>query len=482
MKIDFISATIFVFMITMHTREETLAAFDRARAAQACRPSTSELSRIFLRYHDLVLERQGELLDVIQQETGKARGHAFDEVMDVAITSRHFAKIANKVLRTERKKGALPVLTRTTVDHCPTGVVGIIAPWNYPLSLAISDAIPALLAGNAVVLKPDVNTPLTALKAAELLYEAGLPRELLQVVTGRGSEVGQAIAHECDYLMFTGSTATGRILGAIAGERLIGYSAELGGKNPLIVDETADIAKAVQVAAQACFANSGQLCISVERIYVHSELFEEFAAAFAERANAVTVGNGGWEYEMGSLISEDHAHKVHEFVSDAVDKGARVLAGGSAPVGKFYRPTVLVDVPEDARLKREEVFGPVVYLESFATRAEGIAKANDTDYGLNASVVAKPSVAREIATQLEAGTVNLNEGFAAAWGSVDAPMGGWKASGLGRRHGAAGLLKFTESRTVAEQRLVPLSGPAWLDRQRYAQVMSTALRLGKKIL
>lgn len=454
----------------------------KARTAQEHRPATHELARVFLRYHDLVLERQTELLDVIQRETGKARAHAFDEVLDVAITSRHYAHIASKTLKTKRKKGGLPVLTRTVVERDPVGVVGIISPWNYPLSLAISDAIPALLAGNAVILKPDTKTPETALLAAEMMYEAGMPRDLFQVAPGSGETVGQQIAHNCDYLMFTGSTATGRKLGAIAGERLIGYSAELGGKNPMIVADTADPEKAADIAVQACFANSGQLCISVERIYVHRSIAEAFTDAFVMRTKQMKVGVGGWEYDMGSLISEEHAAKVHGFVGDAVEKGAHVLTGGAAPEGRIYQPTILSDVTEGARLKREEVFGPVVYLEVVESVDEAVARANDTEYGLNASVVAKPSQGRAIARQLQAGTVNINEGFAAAWASIDAPMGGWKASGLGRRHGVEGLLKFTESRTVSEQRFLLISGGGLVEGEKYAKVMSTALRLGRKFL
>lgn len=208
--------TTFGHMIRKHTHEETHAAFTTARQAQQHRPTTSQLCAIFLRYHDLILQEQTRLLDVIQRESGKARSHAFDEMLDVAITSRHYAKIAGKLLKEQRVKGALPLLTSTTVQREPHGVVGVIAPWNYPLSLAVSDAIPALLAGNAVVLKPDLKTSETALLAAELMYQAGLPRDLFQVITGTGSEVGQAIARECDFLMFTGSTATGRKLGAIA--------------------------------------------------------------------------------------------------------------------------------------------------------------------------------------------------------------------------------------------------------------------------
>lgn len=456
--------------------------FEDARVAQAARPSTAELARIFLRYHDVVLARQSELLDAIQKETGKARGHAFEEVLDVALTSRYYARTAAKALKTQRRKGGLPLLIRAAVEHDPIGVVGMITPWNYPLSLTISDAIPALFAGNAVVLKPDPRTPETALLAAEMLYECGLPRKLFQVVPGPGETVGQEIARNCDFLMFTGSTATGRKLGAIAGERLIGFSAELGGKNPLLIDESADLDKAVDVAIQACFTNTGQLCISIERIYVHRSLAREFTEKFVQRTRELKVGVGGWECDLGILISEEHAAKVHGMVTDAIEKGAHVLTGGTPPEGRLYQPTILKDVPDDATLKRTEVFGPVVFIEVVDSRDEAVALANDSEFGLNASVVAKPRVGRQIASRLQAGTVNINEGYAAAWASIDTPMGGWKASGLGRRHGVEGLLKYTETRSVAEQRLGLVSGDGIVSREKYAQVMTAAMKLGKRIL
>lgn len=233
--------------VAEHSAAETTAAFVAARRAQRQWQETAVTRRkqILLRLHDAILQRQDEILDLIQRETGKSRASAFEEVMDVAITARHCAYAAGRLLAPRRARGALPILTRTRVERDPVGVVGVIAPWNYPFSLAASDAIAAIAMGNAVVLKPDSQTPLSALKAAELLADAGLPEHVFQVVTGSGRVVGQAIAHECDYLMFTGSTATGRELAAIAGRRLIGYSAELGGKNPLIVAPDADLARTV---------------------------------------------------------------------------------------------------------------------------------------------------------------------------------------------------------------------------------------------
>lgn len=250
----------------------------------------------------------------------------------------------------------------------------------------------------------------------------------------------------------------------------------------MIVDRTANLTAAADIAVQACFANSGQLCISVERIYLHQDIAEAFTEQFVHKTQQLSVGIGGWEYDMGSLISAEHANKVHEFVKDAIDHGANVLTGAQPPQGALYQPTILANVPETARLYHEEVFGPVVYLEIVADETEAVNKANETEYGLNAAVVGKPAVARRIARRLQAGTVNINEGFAAAWGSVAAPMGGWKASGLGRRHGTEGLLKYTQPRTVAQQRVIPLTGPKNLRREEYARYMSAALRLGKRIL
>lgn len=474
--------------ITEHDAAHAAQAFDRARQAQRLWARTPAAHRraIMLRYHDLVLDRQDELLNLIQDESGKNRLSAFDEIMDVAVTARHYAYAAERLLRTRRAKGALPVLTVTHVQRDPKGVVGIISPWNYPLTLAVSDAIPALLAGNSVVLKPDSHTPLTALRAVELLVEAGLPQDVFQVVTGAGSVVGQQIVSHCDFLMFTGSTPTGRSLAAQAGERLIGFSAELGGKNPMIVAHDADPQYAARSVQTGCFANAGQLCISLERIYVHRAVAEEFITGVVAAVHAMRVGGGyDWNIDMGSLISADHVEKVAKMVDDAVAQGARVLAGGHRlpQLGPtFYAPTVLTDVPAGAQLYAQETFGPVIAIQVVDSEAEAISCANDSEFGLNASVFASPATGRRIAAQLQVGTVNINEGFAAAWGSVDAPMGGWKASGTGRRHGDAGLTKYTEERTVALQRLVPISGPPALRGDRWARVLSTALKAGKRLL
>ena len=471
-----------------HSADTAREYIERARAKQPEWAATpvKERKKIMLRYHDLVLKHQKELLDLIQDENGKNRRSAFEEVLDSALTARHYAYRAGKLLKNDRAKVALPIATKTRVEHSPVGVVGIIAPWNYPLVLSLSDAIPAMLAGNTVVLKPDSSTPLTALRAAELFAEAGLPKDVLNVVPGSGREVGQLLVQEADYLMFTGSSNTGAKLASQAGERLIGFSGELGGKNPLIVTADADVEKIVSGVRHACFSNTGQLCISIERMYVHRAVADEFIPAFVRCVEKMRIGGGhDWNIDMGSLINEDQAETVADFVEDAVNKGATVATGGKrlTDLGPaFYAPTVLLNVPEDAKLYREEVFGPVVYIEVVDSHEEAIAKANDTDYGLNASVFGKPSTAHKIASQLQAGTVNINEGYGAGWSSIGAPMGGWKRSGVGRRHGDGGLLKYTEARTVAEQRIVPIAGPDSIAPEKWAQALTLALKYGRDLM
>src|SRR3954449_1747822 len=330
--------------------DDVRAAIERARAVQAewGKTSFAERKRVLLRYHDLVLNHEEELLDLLQIESGKARRHAFEEVLDVAITSRYYANTAQEHMRPRRRQGALPLLTEAWEYHHPVGVVGVIAPWNYPLTLSISDAIAALAAGNGMVLKPDGQTPFIALRGVELLEEAGLPRGLMQVVTGSGSELGSHIIEGSDFIMFTGSTATGRKVASQAGEQLIGASMELGGKNAMIVMADADIGRAVEGAERALFSNAGQLCISIERLFVHESIADEFESRLVEQVRGMKLGTAlDYSSAMGSLASEQQLDTVREHVDDAVSKGARVLAGGKArpDVGPyFYEPTLLEKV------------------------------------------------------------------------------------------------------------------------------------------
>ncbi|WP_246114115.1 aldehyde dehydrogenase family protein, partial [Streptomyces montanus] len=267
------------------TPEDVEQAYERARAAQSVWAQTPVRQRaaVLLRFHDLVLARQAEVLDLIQLETGKARLHAHEEVQAVAVAARHYGRKAPSYLRPKRHAGAVPTLTKVTELRHPRGVVGQIAPWNYPLELSVGDALPAFVAGNAVVMKPDTETCLTALWARDLLIEAGLPADVFQVVLGEGPVIGPEVVKHADYVSFTGSTRTGREVAQSAAARLVGVSLELGGKNAMLVLEDADLDKAAAGAVRACFSSAGQLCISIERLYVHESVADAFVERFAAR-------------------------------------------------------------------------------------------------------------------------------------------------------------------------------------------------------
>jgi acyl-CoA reductase-like NAD-dependent aldehyde dehydrogenase len=395
-------------------------------------------------------------------------------------------RTAAKLLRPRKRAGLLPGAITVRELRQPKGVVGVISPWNYPFALAFGDLVPALVAGNGVVLKPDSQTALSPLFGTDLLYRAGLPRDLLQVVLGDGPAIGGAVVDACDYIGFTGSSRTGALIAARAGQRLVGCSLELGGKNPLIVLDDAGIAATARSAVRGCFANSGQLCLSLERIYVPDAIFDRFANAFVAEIGRIRQ-SPGYDYgaDIGSLTSQRALKTVSEHVDDARAKGATVLAGGRPrpDLGPyFYEPTVLTDVTPDMLCHAAETFGPVVSLYPYRTEDDAVALANDTDYGLNASVYGRDLVrAGQVAARLRTGTVNINDGYASAFGSTDAPMGGMGASGLGRRHGAEGLLRYTEVQTVAAQRFDLLNPPRWLPYGPYSRFMATSLRLMKKL-
>ncbi|WP_433388184.1 succinic semialdehyde dehydrogenase [Micromonospora sp. KLBMP9576] len=462
-------------------------AFADARTAQRSWAGlpTARRAAVLLRLHDLVLDRQAEGLDLVQLEAGKARRHAVEEVLDAAINARYYARAAARLLRPRRRAGALPVLTRARELRFPVGVVGVVSPWNYPLSLAASEALPALAAGNAVVHRPDPATMLSALWLRALAVEAGLPPALWQIVAGEGADLGPLITDRADLVCFTGSTRVGREVATRAARRLVPSSLELGGKNPLLVLDDADLDRAVEGAIRACFASAGQLCVSIERVYVADRLHDEFLRRFVARTATLRLGVGGdFEADLGSLASARQLDTVTAHVADAVERGATLHTGGRhrPDIGPYvFEPAVLTGVVPGMRMYAEETFGPVVAVHRFDTDDEAVALANDTAYGLNASVFSGSGTRGEaVAARIDAGAVNVDDGYSAVWGSIDAPMGGWKDSGLGGRHGGAGLLRFTRVKTVARQRGLDLA-PAYhrpgARSAAWARRMTTALRL-----
>jgi succinate-semialdehyde dehydrogenase/glutarate-semialdehyde dehydrogenase len=475
-------------VLPVSTSADVAEAVARAREAQRrwVQVPLEERAAVALRLHDLVLDRRAGLLDLVQLESGKSRRHAFEEVADIGVVSRHYGRRAARYLADESRHGVFPVLTRSTVHHRPVGVVGVVTPWNYPLTLPVTDSLPALLAGNAVVLRPDPQGSLTALAAVDLMVEAGIPDDLVQVVLGPGEPTGAAVVAQTDYVCFTGSTATGRRVAAEAGRHLVGASLELGGKNTLYVADDADLRRAVPGAVNTCFASAGQLCVSTERVVVHDAVYDEFVGRFLERVRGLRLGTGlDWSADVGSLVGAPQLERVVEHVEDARASGARVLVGGRhrPDIGPFvYEPTVLDRVTPAMSCRDEETFGPVAALYRVPDDDAAVAIANDTEYGLNASVWTRDvRRGRALAARIEAGTVNVNEGYAASWGSTGSPMGGRKASGLGRRHGREGIVKYTETQNVTVQSLVNVADIPGLAGERYATVLAGALRAMKSL-
>jgi acyl-CoA reductase-like NAD-dependent aldehyde dehydrogenase len=455
--------------LPLSTPQDVEDAAAAARVAQASWWAAGWAHRraVLLRAHDLLLERRELLLDAVQTETGKTRGQAFEELFNSAGATRYNALAARRVLAGGPRRAGIPLVLRTRVHYRPKGIVGVITPWNYPLSLAVMDIAPALAAGNGVVQKADDQGALSILAARRCFTDAGLPEALWAVVAGDGEEIGNAVVDAGDYVSFTGSTATGTRVAQRAAGRLIGASMELGGKNPLIVLDDVEPEKAAADAAYACFSAAGQLCVSMERVYVLRGIADRFIPAFAERVASLRMGPDlDGTTDVGSLATKAQLERVMAHIDDAVAHGARVLAGGHArpEIGPYFvEPTVLTDVTSQMRCFAHETFGPLVAVTVVDSEDAAVAAANASEFGLNASVLAgSRSRGLRVARRLKAGSVNVNEGYRATFSSVDAPMGGVKHSGLGRRNGPEGLLRFADATTVASATgllQLPRTGP-----------------------
>ena len=442
--------------LPLSSPQDVTDAYARARLAQIgwARAGFAHRRAVLLKAHDLLLSRRESLLDTLQTETGKTRGQAFEEVFQAAGVTRYNALAARRVLGGERRRSGLPVLVTTRVRYRPKGVAGVITPWNFPLSLAAMDVVPALAAGCGVVQKADNQGTLSILMLRRAFIDAGVPADLWAVVTGPGSEIGSAVTAGADYVCFTGSTPTGIRVGEQAASTLTGASLELGGKNPMIVLDDVDPHRAAAQAAYACFSSLGQLCVSIERIYVQRAVAERFLQEFSTLTRALLLGSGlDYRADVGSLTSQDQLDRVTRHVQDAVSHGATVHAGGRGrpDLGPyFFEPTILTGVTPAMLCFADETFGPVVSVSVVDTEQEAILAANDSAYGLNAAVLSG-SARRglRVAGALEAGSVNVNEGYRGSFSAVDAPMGGVKGSGLGRRNGPEGLKRFVDPVTIS---------------------------------
>jgi succinate-semialdehyde dehydrogenase/glutarate-semialdehyde dehydrogenase len=444
------------------TAEEVAATVERARRAQAdwAASSFSERGKVVMRARQIVLDEMEEIARLISRECGKPVAEALS--MELAPTldlMQYFARRTGKLLRPQKIDiGQYGLLGRSSrIVYRPLGVVGIISPWNFPWAIPLGEVVMALMAGNAVVLKPSELTTLVGLKIGEVFERAGTPEGLLAIVAGDG-KTGAALAESgVDKIMFTGSVATGKRVAEAAARRLVPVVLELGGKDPMVVLEDADVEVAAGAAVWGAFCNSGQACASVERCYVHERIAPQFVESVVRQTRALKQAAGlESDTDIGSMASERQLGIVAEHVEDALAHGARALTGGRrAPAlrGPFYEPTVLADVTQEMTVMREETFGPVLPVMTFKTEEEAIRLANDSQFGLTASVWTKNiRRGKRVAARIEAGTVMVNE-VLYTHGVAQTPWGGMKQSGLGRTHGRLGLLEMVTPQHIHVNRI-----------------------------
>jgi len=453
--------------VPVDSPEAVAATVARVRANQA----EWEAMGIEGRYHwlgklrDWLLDNQDRVLDTMQAETGKVRADASNEPAYLADLINFYGAKAAKFIGEEsiRPHSALLATKKLRVQYRPHPVVGIISPWNFPLILALGDAIPALQAGAAVVIKPSEFTPLGLIEVVEAWKrEIGGP-DVLDCVQGIG-ETGGALVDAVDFIQFTGSDRTGRKVMARAAETLTPVSLELGGKDPMIVLADADLDRAARAAAWGGMMNSGQICISVERIYVEEPAYDEFVAKLTDEVGKLRQGpdDARNPKDVGAMTSPNQTAIVADHVDDALAAGAKALTGGKRVEGPgdYFEPTVLVDVDHSMKVMRDETFGPVVGVMKVRDGEEALRLANDSRYGLSGSVFGEKERAERVARRVECGAVNVNDVLVNYLAS-DVPMGGWKESGIGYRHGEPGIKKYCRTESVVITRFGAKREPTW---------------------
>lgn len=439
--------------------DDVAAAVARARKAQAIWQDTSfaERSRLLYRLRDLLLDEQEKLADVLTSETGRPRAEVYgNELFYLCDAIGVWAKKGADYLRAEKIRPHFLLLKakKVVTIYSPRGVVGIISPWNFPLTLTLGEAIPALMAGNAVVIKPSELTPLSALFGAELVARAGFPKNLFQVVVGYG-ETGEALIDHADMIAFTGSVDTGKRVMRRAAERLIPVSLELGGKDPMIVLKDADLERAAGACVWGALMNAGQVCTSIERVYVEAPVYQQFVDKVVEKVRAIRQGPSGDEVDVGSMTSEAQLQKVEAQVNEAMAQGAKALVGGRRNPrfkGNYFEPTVLIDVDPTMSVMKEETFGPIIPIVRVEDAEEAVRCANDSRYGLSGAIFSgSAKAAFRLAERMQSGSLCINDSLV-NFIIPDAPMGGTKDSGFGYRHGAEGIRKFCQQKTIVTDR------------------------------
>jgi acyl-CoA reductase-like NAD-dependent aldehyde dehydrogenase len=428
-------------------------------------------AKVLLSARDHLLAHAEELIELLCKENGKPRLEAVVELTYVCDVLTFYSKQSRRFLKPERVKPHLLRNKKVTVHYQPRGVIGMITPWNFPLILTIGEAVPALAAGAAVVIKPSEWTPLIAMRGAEILREAftaaGVPADVLQIVNGYG-EAGGALVDEADMIAFTGSVRTGKLVAERAAKRLVPVSLELGGKDPMIVLRDADIERAANAAVWGAFTNSGQVCISVERVYVEDAVADEFTRRVVEKTRGLRQGSDLNEAEarvdVGAMTFPKQVETVEDHINDARERGAQVLTGGQRNpnlAGRYFEPTVLSNVNHSMKIMTEETFGPVLPIMRVRNEGEALRLANDSRYGLNASVFTRDKAKGErIAAEVEAGVTCVND-VIAGFGVTDAPSGGLKESGIGKRHGAEGIRRFCHQQVIVTDRFGMKRDPFW---------------------
>jgi acyl-CoA reductase-like NAD-dependent aldehyde dehydrogenase len=438
-------------------------------------------SRALRRMQKWVIDNSERIIATVLSETGKTYEDAQTlEVSGGAASLGFWAKNAQRYLADERVRSsaALAKGKKLVLRYKPLGLIGVIAPWNYPFANCL-DGVPALAAGNSVILKPSEITPLSALLFAEGLRECGVPEEVFQVATGRG-ETGAALIEQVDMIMFTGSTRTGRKVAEAAGRRLIPSSLELGGKDPMIVLADADLERAANTATYYSMMNSGQSCIAVERVYVEAPVYDEFLAKVTGRVKALRQGSpdgGPGSIEVGAMTFPPQVHIVEDHVNDALQKGAKAIVGGHRRqgAGHFFEPTVLIDVDHSMKIMQQETFGPTLPIMKVKDAEEALRLANDTSYGLGGSVFSRDTTkGRALAERVDSGAVCVNDACVNLAAS-ELPMGGVKESGVGYRNAAGGIRKYCSQQAL-------LITPRWAlkrDLHFFPYSRKRTLRLGK---